>query len=128
MSVRGLGIDIVEVERIADLLAKHGDRFVDRCFRPGEQDHPTTGGSEVPEAKSIAARWAAKEAFLKALGTDVRDIPYRDIEVVRSAEGPVSLNLHGRALDALKRSGTSKIHLSLSHERHYAVASVLLEE
>jgi len=119
LSLTGTGIDIVEVDRIGHLLARHGRRFLERCFRPGE----TTSDPE-----SLAARWAAKEAFLKALGGYVGNIPYRDIEVVRSGEGPVSLKLHGRALTALERTGTTRIHLAVSHERGHAVASVILEE
>lgn len=121
MSVIGVGIDIVSVTRIADLLERHGDRFLERCFRPSEITE-----SSNPTGR-IAARWAAKEALLKALGADVRNIPYRDVEVVKCLEGPVSLVLHGRARQALEKVGGRKIHLSISHERDSAVASVLIE-
>ncbi len=129
MSVVGVGIDIVAVERIAELIAHHGDRFVSRCFRIRD---PHSDGSDeeavgYPSAAFLAGRWAAKEAFLKALGTDVRGVPYRDIEVDRSASGPVRLVLHGRARDALAKAGGNRIHLAISHEREFAVASVLIE-
>ena len=129
MSVVGVGIDIVAVERIAELIAHHGDRFVRRCFRT--RDLHTDGNDQeavaYPTAVFLAGRWAAKEAFLKALGTDVRGVPYRDIEVDRSASGPVRLVLHGRARDALAKAGGSRTHLAISHEREFAVASVLIE-
>lgn len=129
MSVVGVGIDIVSVERIAELVVLHGERFVRRCFRSGDL-HSVGRDQEAaacPSASSLAGRWAAKEAFLKALGTDVRGIPYRDIEVDRSAHGPVRLVLHGRARDALAKAGGNRTHLTISHEREFAVASVLIE-
>ena len=129
MSVVGVGIDIVAVERIAELIGLHGERFYRRCFRSG--DLHTVGrtqeSSAFPSAVSLAGRWAAKEAFLKALGTDVRGIPYRDIEVDRSSRGPVRLVLHGRAREALAKAGGGRTHLTISHEREFAVASVLIE-
>ncbi len=129
MSVVGIGTDIVAVARIAELLDRHGERFLGRCFRMGD---PHSGGGNwetvaKPSPVSLAARWAAKEAFLKALGTDVRGIPYRDIEVVKSDLGPVGLVLHGRARDVLAEAGGNRIHLTISHEREFAVASVLIE-
>jgi holo-[acyl-carrier protein] synthase len=119
LSVFGIGTDIVSVDRITQMLDRHGERFLSRCFRPGEIV------SSAPA--SVAGRWAAKEAFLKALGTDVRGIPYRSIEVVKSAHGPVKLVLHGRANDALAAGGGAGIHLTISHEREFAVATVIIE-
>ncbi len=119
MSVVGIGTDIVAVARIVRMLDRHGKRFLERCFRPGEIL------SHSPD--SVAGRWSAKEAFLKALGTDVRGIPYRDMEVVRSAHGPVKLNLHGRAREVMAAVGGKRIHLTISHEREFAVATVIIE-
>ena len=115
----GIGTDIVSVARIKMMLDRHGERFLARCFRPGEIV------SSAPA--SVAGRWAAKEAFLKALGADVRGIPYRNIEVVKSVHGPVKLVLHGRAGDALSAAGGDGIHLTISHEREFAVATVIIE-
>ncbi len=126
MSVLGIGTDIVSTRRMADLLQRHGTRFLDRCFRPGDLVVSTRGDN--PEPGHVAGRWAAKEAFLKALGADVRGIPYRDIEVRRSPEGPVSIALHGKALTAVNRLGGQRVHLTISHERDYAVAMVLVED
>ena len=126
MSVVGLGTDIVSVKRMSALMQRHGPRFLDRCFRPGDLVVSPTGGN--PEPSHLAGRWAAKEAFLKALGADVRGIPYRDIEVRRSPEGPVGIALHGKALTAVNRVGGQRVHLTISHEREYAVATVLIED
>ena len=125
----GVGIDIVAVERIAKLMDHHGERFLRRCFRSG--DLLSVGKDLVSKARPssafLAGRWASKEAFLKALGTDVRGVPYRDIEVVRSTHGPVRLVLHGRAREVLAKAGGNRIHLTISHEREFAVASVVIE-
>ncbi|MFN2370396.1 MAG: holo-ACP synthase [Candidatus Krumholzibacteriia bacterium] len=124
--ILGLGTDVVEVARIAGLVARHGARFLDRCFRPGEQELARRRGRGG--AAALAARWAAREAFLKALGGDVQGIPYRDIEVVRAATGAPALRLHGRAAAALAARGGRRVHVALSHERAYAVATVVIED
>ena len=129
MSVVGIGTDMVSIGRISELLDRHGERFVGRCFRSGDfiagmMNRKGTAGSE---ASFLAGRWAAKEAFLKALGVDVRGIPYRDMEVKKNSHGPVEMVLHGSARKALAEAGGNKIHLTISHERGFAVASVLIE-
>ena len=123
--ILGLGTDIVAVERIAALIDRHGDRFLQRVFHPAELELARERGAAA--AATLAARWAAREALLKALGRPIGGIPYRDVEVVRGADGPVSLHLHGRAAQAAADLGASRVHLSLSHERAYAVATVVLE-
>ena len=125
MSIVGLGSDIVAVGRIGDLIERYGDRFLGRCFRPQEVSYIQSRG--LGSAASAAARWAAKEAFLKALNTDVEAIPYRDIEVLRDPSGPVGLRLHGRALEAVRLTGATSWHLALSHEKEFALATVILE-
>lgn len=123
----GIGIDVVDVARMADLLEKHGDRFQARCFRPGESSGKGEGVEISPESEFFAGRWAAKEAFLKALGRDVKGIPYRDIEVLQASTGKMPIMLHGRAAAALAREGGRHIHLSISLDGGFAVASVVLE-
>lgn len=125
MSIVGLGNDIVAVRRIEDLIQRYGDRFLNRCFQPQEVAYIQSRGKG--RGAAAAARWAAKEAFLKALGMDVEHIPYHEIEVVRDPAGPVGLKLHGRALAAALGLGVSHWHLSLSHEVEYALATVILE-
>jgi holo-[acyl-carrier protein] synthase len=117
----GIGTDLVAIPRMARLLERHGARFLTRCFRPGE-----IPGGPATEAATVAGRWAAKEALLKALGINIRHIPYQDIEVRRSPEGPVSIVLHGLARDALDRRGGGQVHLSISHERDHALAVVII--
>ncbi len=125
MSLRGLGTDIVAVGRIAALVERHGDRFLARCFRPGEL---ALLGERVPAAAhaALAARWAAKEAFVKALGGRGAGVVYRDIEVVRRPDGAPELRLHGSAAAALVGIGATGTLVSLSHEREYAAATVVL--
>ena len=120
----GVGTDIVAIGRIEAVLAKHGDRFLARCFRPDEIALARRRGRHA--AATLAARWAAKEAFLKALGAQASRVLMSDVEVVRAESGAVSVRLHGTAAAALARRGAGSIHLSLSHEKDYAVAVVLL--
>jgi holo-[acyl-carrier protein] synthase len=126
LSIVGIGTDIVAVARLEVLLQRHRERFLNRCFREGESLRATTGEGRAL-AVSLAGRWAAKEAYLKALGQDVRGIPYRDIEVRRPQGGPPGLILHGLAERALLRCGGPRVFLTISHEREYAVATVLLD-
>ncbi len=125
MSVRGLGTDIVAVARIAALVEHHGDRFLARCFRPGEL---AVLRERVPAAAhaALAARWAAKEAFVKALAGRGAGVVYRDIEVVRRPDGAPELRLHGAAAAALAAAGAGAALVSLSHEQEYAMATVVL--
>jgi len=126
LSVLGLGTDLVEVARVADVAARHGDRFLQRCFRPDEIAYVASRGPRAGTA-SLAARWAAKEACLKALGAAAPAIPYRDIEVVRGAGGAVGLKLHGRAARALDELGGRRLLLSLTHDAGLAAATVIIE-
>lgn len=122
MNVRGVGTDLCEVRRVADLLARHGDRFLARCFRPGE----IPVGRRTDPA-TVASRWAAKEAVFKALGGYVGGIPYRDVEITGGGDRRPGVRLHGAALALHRRAGGGTIHLSLSHERDHALAFALVE-
>ncbi len=124
MNILGIGTDIVSVKRIADLVDRHGDRFLNRCFQLEEIRYCQS--KPVSMAASLAGRWAAKEAFLKALGRQVTHIPYGEIEVIRSKTGPVSLRLHGRAADALGLMGGRVCFLTISHEKDFAIATVVV--
>ncbi len=125
MSVRGLGTDVVEVARIAQLVDRYGARFLDRVFRPAEQ--AVLARTPAAAAAALAARWAAKEALVKALGAHAAGVSYRDVEVTRDAQGVPGLRLHGAAAAAVSRTGARQALVSLSHERAYAVATVVLE-
>jgi len=117
----GIGIDLVAIPRIQRLLERWGDRFLRRIYTPGEigycLDHP------VP-AQALAARFAAKEAFFKALATrQVPGITHRAIEVTITERGFPAIKVHGAARDAL---GDRKALLSISHDGDFAVAMVLV--
>ena len=124
MSVLGLGTDIVRVARIAELVDRYEGRFLDRVFRPDEQRVLERTGEAA--AAALAGRWAAKEAFVKALGSRATGVPYRDVEVVRGVAGEPSLRLHGAAEEALRALGAQTALVSLSHERDHATATVIL--
>jgi len=119
-----VGCDIVAVARIAAAVDKHGDRFLQRCFRPEELTLADSRGSRA--AETLASRWAAKEAFVKALGAAATGVPYRDVEVVRGDTAVPELKLHGQARIAFAATGASRALLSLSHEREHAMAVVIL--
>ena len=113
------GVDIVEVGRVQQVLERWGQRFLDRIFTEGEQAYC------AGRAPNLAARFAAKEATMKALGTGARGVGWKDIEVVRQKSGAPSLRLTGRALQRFQSLGLSHLALSLSHSRDNAVAMVV---
>jgi len=117
----GLGIDVVGVERMARLLARHQDRFLSRWFDPRERSAATS-------AERVAARWAAKEAAAKALGTGFADgIVPSHIAILVLPSGAPSLHLAGPALARAQTLGATRFHVSLSHADGVAVATVILE-
>lgn len=120
-----IGIDIVEIDRIEEAFARRGDRFRARIFTDAEVEYCEGRASAL---ESYAARFAAKEAAMKALGTGwAEGVAWRDIEVVRAETGAPSLNLRGRALERFGEMGARKAHLSLTHSRKFAIAEVILE-
>ncbi len=124
MRIIGHGIDIVEVARIATMLEAHGERFVTRCFTRAEADYAEAAHRR--RAERYAARFACKEAVLKALGTGWRDgIAWRQIEVRRAPSGRPSLVLTGRCAEIADDLGIVQWHVSLSHTDTNAIASVL---
>lgn len=121
----GTGIDTVEVARFQRFLDEDNQRLLDRLFTPLEQDY-CRGKKQA--AACYAARFAAKEAFLKALGTGLRDgLGWTEVEVVNDPLGRPELRLHGTALQFLTHRGGNQAHLSLSHDGGHAVAIVILE-
>ena len=120
----GIGTDIVAVGRIARLLERYDQRFTQRIFRPDEIALADRRGPR--RAATLAARWAAKEAFLKALGRPTAGIVARDIEVLRDRAGRPTRLLHGTAAAALATVGGQEAHLSLSHEESFAIAVVIV--
>ena len=120
----GTGVDLIEVERIERALNRHGSRFLDRLFTPAEIEYCETGGAH--KCHRLAARFAAKEAALKALGTGLRaGVNWTDIEVVRDPLGKPSLRLYGKAAGLAAEQGITQVHISLSHAKEYALAQVV---
>ena len=119
------GIDIVEVYRIAETMART-PRFGERVFTKNERDYCDAKGAAA--AQSYAGRFAAKEAFLKALKTGWRGkITWQDIEVVNDADGVPSLNVSGEAAVLLDGLAVDVAHLSISHTTEHATAHVIFE-
>jgi holo-[acyl-carrier protein] synthase len=124
VTVFGIGIDVVEIGRIADLIRSHGQRFLDRVYQPGEIDYCQSMRDPAPH---FAARFAAKEAISKAFGTGfAQHVNWRDIEVRRKASGEPFVVLHSGAADLAKRLNIETVLVSLSHSQAYAVANALL--
>jgi holo-[acyl-carrier protein] synthase len=122
----GSGIDLVEIDRIQNSLDRFGERFLDRIFTAGEKRYCL---SKKNAAESLAARFAAKEAGAKALGTGIsRGVAWLEIEVVREPGGRPAIAFHGRAAEYAKRIGVRNMALSLTHSRSTAMASVVLED
>lgn len=120
----GVGIDLVEVERIHSLLEKNGDRFKHRVFTEGEIQYCD---SCAESAMHYAARFAAKEAVAKALGTGFAEgVGWADIEVLRGGNGAPTVVLHGGAARVAAQAGVTRVLLSLTHTRTTAGASALL--
>jgi holo-[acyl-carrier protein] synthase len=121
-----IGVDIVEVYRIHETIERT-PRFVERVFTPYEIDYCESKGAAA--AQSYAGRFAAKEAFLKALKTGWRGkITWHDMEIRSDADGVPSLEIMDEARKIMNTLGATHIHLSISHTTEHAVAQVILEK
>ncbi|MFV0422129.1 holo-[acyl-carrier-protein] synthase [Oleidesulfovibrio sp.] len=119
----GTGIDLTELDRIRKALERHPERFAKRILHDNELEslQPVTPAR-------LAARFAAKEAAVKALGTGfTMGISFKDLEVYNEANGKPALRLHGEAREQAEQLGVTRIHLSLTHGRDTAAAVVILE-
>ena len=119
MTLLRTGIDLIEIERIERAVQRHGERFLQRVFTPAELAE--AGGSPA----SLAARFAAKEAAAKALGTGIGEVSWLDIEVLRDNNQPPRLHLHGVAAQRASELGLTEWAVSLSHARTHAIANVI---
>ena len=117
----GSGVDIIEISRVRQVLERYGQRFLNRVYTPGEISYCRG------RAPNLAGRFAAKEATMKALGTGVHGVSWKDIEVVRHESGAPSVLLHGRGKRRAQHLGVRDISLSISHSRDYAVAFVVVQ-
>ena len=121
----GLGVDMEEVSRIREVISRHGRIFLDRVFTSGEVAYCAR---HRDPAERYAARFAAKEAMMKALGTGwSKGVRWRDIEVMRQPGGRPTILLHGAAREHAERMGARHINLSLTHSGNFALAEVILE-
>ncbi|MBU0702474.1 MAG: holo-ACP synthase [Chloroflexi bacterium] len=120
------GVDLIEIPRLERILARYGDRFLERVFTPAEILYCRARPAE------LAARFAAKEAVSKALGVGVRmmsrdGINWRDAEIVGDARGKPLVRLHGRAAERAAELGLTEWAVSLSHTREHAIAFVVAQ-
>jgi holo-[acyl-carrier protein] synthase len=121
----GTGIDLAEVSRIAASIERFGDRFLRRVYTEGEIRYCE---SKANRAERYAARFAAKEAAMKALGTGWNHgVRWRDIEVTRQPGGRPTIAFHGKAAEFAARLGAAHVALSLTHTAEQAIAQVILE-
>lgn len=119
MPVLRTGVDLVEIERIESMIARHGPRFLERVYTPQEL-------AEVRHSpSSLAARFAAKEAVSKALETGIGAIAWQEVEVLRGPDRQPVLRLSGEAARLAAELGLHTWSLSLSHTRHHAIAVVV---
>jgi holo-[acyl-carrier protein] synthase len=115
------GVDIIEIERVADVIARHGERFLNRVYTPDEIAHCR---GRVHE---LAVRFAAKEAVMKALGTGIRGVGWRDIEILPNRRGKPLVFLYRRGAERAERIALRGLEVSMTHSRDFAIASVVGE-
>ena len=121
--ISGIGSDIVRTDRIKDAIRRWGPRFIERIYTEDEVAYCMHNINPYPH---LAARFAAKESVIKAFG-GAYGLTLKGIEVVNDSAGRPSIRLNGDPARLLTGFGTAKIHLSLSHEREYALAFVIIE-
>lgn len=123
--IYGIGVDLVSISRMDGVIRRWGDRFVHRVFTAAETE---ACYKRAFPASAFALRFAAKEAFSKALGLGMRKgIRWREIETFNYPSGKPSLRIHGRSSEICREIGVTGIHLSLSDEGKYGVAMVVME-
>lgn len=121
----GIGTDIVEIDRIAKVIARHGDRFTEYILTDAESSEASRRGDRI---QFIAGRWAAKESVAKSLGCGLGGrCAWRDIEIVADENGAPSVRLSGAGLRTMESNGISRIFISISHERGHAIAMAVAE-
>ena len=124
--IYGIGVDLVNIKRVERVMERWGDRFVGRVFTPEEKEFCY---KRAYPASAFALRFAAKEAFSKAIGFGMRrGIRWRDIEVFHHPGGQPYLKLHGKSSHVCREKKITGFHLSLSDEGEYGVAMVVLEK
>ena len=117
-----VGVDVIETDRIARAVERWGDHFLSHVYTHAELRHCR---NHVPE---LAVRFAAKEAVSKALGTGLRGVTWREMEILTDSRGKPLVHLHGRAKRRAEKLGLDEFAISLSHSRRYAVAFVVASD
>ena len=121
----GIGVDLEEVERMKQAIERNGERLIQRVFTAGEIEYVEARANRY---ERYAARFAAKEAAMKALGTGwTKDIGWRDFEIVNHSNGCPTLKMSGGAARLAEERGCRRVHVSLSHTRNSVIAQVILE-
>ena len=115
------GVDIIEIKRVEKVAFSYGNRFLKRIYTDGEIEYCRG------RAPQLASRFAAKEAVMKALGTGIRGVGWRDVEITRKRGMAPHIKLHGRAKKRASQIGLKGLAISLSHSKEFAVASVIGE-
>ena len=123
MCIKGTGVDIIEIERIKKVVSS-SNKFVSRVYTNSEIEYFNSRNSNPCH---LAGTFAAKEAVLKALGTGLRDMDWKDIEIKRNSLGKPIVVLHGNAVVLANSLGIKKMHISISHSRDYAIAQATAE-
>jgi holo-[acyl-carrier protein] synthase len=123
VNVVGQGIDLIECQRVASVLRRHGRRFLDRLLTPAEQAYCNNHRNPIPR---VAGRFAGKEAVLKMLGTGWRGkIAWTDIEITNDPAGQPQVRLSGQTAAVAAARGVCRILISIAHTPHYATASAI---
>ena len=124
--IAGLGVDVIEVDRLRKTLERYGDHFLKHVYTHEECAEAPVGEGR---ASYYAGRWAAKEAVAKALGTGIgKNCGWTDITVVRNEFGAPGIVLSGPAAQTAEQRGIKQMHVSISHEKHLACASAVAEK
>jgi holo-[acyl-carrier protein] synthase len=122
----GTGLDIIEIKRIKKSIEKYSPRFESKIFTDGEIDYCQ---SQADPGKHFAARFAVKEAVSKSLGTGINhDVGFKDIEVINQTSGKPIVKMGGRGKILFEKLNLKSIHISISHDRHYAIAHAIAEQ
>ena len=122
--ILGIGVDLCPVDRLERILGRHGDLFTERVFTPAERAY---AGDGVNAAERLAARFAAKEAVIKAMGGSPSGLRWQDMEVMRGEGGAPSMKLKGAAKKRAEEMGVDRIWISLTHAGGSAAAMVVFE-
>jgi holo-[acyl-carrier protein] synthase len=123
MSIFGIGVDVVEIRRVQQSIDRLGDAFLNRLFTPREREYCDR---MTHSSRHYAARFAAKEAIAKALGTGIgEDLNWQDMEILRKPNGQPYVVVSGRGKQFMSSRSISRILISLSHADHYAAANAV---